>query len=137
MNKIRSNIAGHKIWVLVNETTHVQGRYIANIIIGTLEIDKSGQVYLLNSEVFEKTNHSTITKFFDRLMFHLWPDGIRHDDIMLFVSDAEPYMIKAGKSIGMLYSMVHITCVAHGVHRIAEEIRKRFSNVDKLIAKVK
>lgn len=71
-------------------------------------------------------------------MFLLWPDGIRHDDVMLFVSDAAPYMIKAGKSIGMLYSkMVHITCVAHGVHRVAEEIWGQFSNVDKLIAKVK
>jgi len=138
MNKIRSNIAGHKIWVSVDETTDVQGRYIANIIIGTLEIDKPGQVYLLNSEVLEKTNHSTITKVFDRSMFLLWPDGIRHDDVMLFVSDAAPYMIKAGKTIGVLYSkMVHVTCVAHGVHRVAEEIRGRFSNVDKLIAKVK
>jgi hypothetical protein len=71
-------------------------------------------------------------------MFLLWPDGIRHDDVMLFVSDAAPYMIKAGKSIEVLYSkMVHITCVAHGVHRVTEEIRGRFSNVAKLIAKVK
>jgi hypothetical protein len=138
MNKIRSNIAGHKIWVSVNETIHVQGRYITNIIIGTLEIDKPRQVYLFNSELFEKTNNSTITKVFDRSMFHLWPDGVRHDDVMLFVNDAAPYTIKTGESIGVLLSkMVHITCVAHGVHRVAEEIRERFSNVDKLIAKVK
>jgi hypothetical protein len=69
MNKYRSNIAGHKIWVSVNETTHVQGRYIANIIIGILEIDNPGQVYLLNSKVLEKTNNSTTTKVFDRSMF--------------------------------------------------------------------
>lgn len=138
INKIRFNIAGHKIWVSVDETTDVQGRYIANIIIGTLEVDKPGKVYLLNSEVLEKINHSTITKFFDRSMFLLWPGGIHHDDVLLFVSDAAPYMIKAGKSIGVLYSkMIHITCLAHGVHRIAEEIRGRFANVDKLIAKVK
>jgi len=62
MNKIRSNIAGYKIWVSMNETTDVQGRYIANVIIGTLEVDKPGQVYHLNSEVLDKTNHSTITK---------------------------------------------------------------------------
>jgi hypothetical protein len=109
MNKIISNIAGYKIWVSVNETTHVQDRYIANIIIGTLEIDKPGQVYLLNSEVLEKTNDSTITKIFDRSMILLWPDGIRHDDVMLFFSDTTSYMIKAGKSIAVLYSnMVYI-----------------------------
>lgn len=60
----------------------VQWRYIAIVIIGTLEVDKPGQVYLLNSEVLEKTNHSTITKVFDQSMFLLWPDGIRHDDVM-------------------------------------------------------
>jgi hypothetical protein len=42
MNKIRSNIAEHKIWISVNETTDVRGRYIVNIIIGTLEVDKPG-----------------------------------------------------------------------------------------------
>lgn len=61
MNKIRSIIAGHKLLVSVDETTDVQGRYIANIIIGTLEVDKPWQVYLLNLEVDEKTNHSIIT----------------------------------------------------------------------------
>lgn len=30
MNKIRSNIAGHTIWISIEETTDVQGRYIAN-----------------------------------------------------------------------------------------------------------
>jgi hypothetical protein len=76
--------------------------------------------------VLEKTNYSTITKVFDRSMFLLCLDGIRHDDVMLFISDAAPYMIKAGKSIGVIYSkMVHITCVAHVVHRVAEEIREQ------------
>jgi hypothetical protein len=138
MNKIRSNIIGHKIWVSVDETTDVQGRYIANVIIGTLEVNKPGQVYLLNSEMLEKTNYSTITKVFDQSMFLLWPDGIRHDDVLLFLSDAAPYMVKAGKTIGALYSkMVHVTCLAHGIHRVAEEIRGRFTKVDKLISKVK
>lgn len=43
MNKIRSNIAVHKIWVSVDETTDVQGRSIANIIVETLEVDRPGK----------------------------------------------------------------------------------------------
>jgi len=136
MNTIRSNIAGHKIWVSMNETTDVQGRYIANVIIGTLKVDKPGQVYLLILEVLEKANHSTITKVFDQSMFLLWPDGIRHGDVMLFF--IVPYITKAEKAVDVLYSMmVHITCLVHGVHRVAEEIREQFETVDKLIAKVK
>jgi hypothetical protein len=65
-------------------------------------------------------------------MFLLWPD------VLFFLSDAAPYMVKAGKTIGALYSkMVHVTCLAHGVHKVTEERRRRFTKVDKLISKVK
>ena len=42
--------------------TYVEGRYVANVIIGTLEIDGPGTTMLLNSEVLEKANYSTISK---------------------------------------------------------------------------
>lgn len=58
INKIRSNMAGHKLFS-IDETTDVYGRYITNVIIGTLELDKPGKIYLLNLEVLEKTNYST------------------------------------------------------------------------------
>jgi len=96
--------------VSIDEPTDVEERYVANVIIGTLEVDNPGKICLLNSEVFEKANHSTISKLFDRF-FILWPEGILHDNVLLFVSDAAPYMVKARKSLQVLYSkMVHITC---------------------------
>ena len=71
-------------------------------------------------------------------MFVLWPNGIRHDDVLLFVTDAAPYMVKAGQTLQSLYSkMKHLTCLAHGIHRVAENIRKKFKKVDKLISRVK
>jgi DNA integrity scanning protein DisA with diadenylate cyclase activity len=33
--------------------------------------------------------------------------------------------------------MIHITCTAHGLHRVAEEVRGTFSTVDKVISSVK
>jgi len=39
MDKIRSNIKGKKVWLSVDETTDVEGRYVANVFIGTLETD--------------------------------------------------------------------------------------------------
>jgi len=45
---------------------------------------------------------------------------------------------KQEKKIGAIYSkMVHVTCLAHGVKRVVEEIRGQFIKVDKLISKVK
>jgi hypothetical protein len=92
----------------------------------------------LHSEELDKTNHSTIFKLFDKAMGILWPEGVEHDNVLLFVSDAAPYMIKAGKAIQTLYSkVIHITCLAHAFHRLAEKVCDEFSEVDKVISSVK
>jgi hypothetical protein len=136
INNIRQRVFSKKNWISVDETTDAEGRYIANAIIGTLEEDSV--ISLLNTEDLEKTNHSTISKFFDKSLSILWPDGIKHDDVLLFLSDAAPYMIKCGKSLSALYSkMIHVTCAAHGLHRTSEEVRGRFSTIDKIVSNVK
>jgi len=42
-------------------------------------------------------------------------------------------MVKAGKALSDT-KMIHITCLAHAVHRVCEEIRKSFQKIDSLIA---
>lgn len=45
------------------------------------------------------------------------------DNFLLFLSDANPYMVKAATSMQTYYSkMIHVTCVAHALHTVAEEI---------------
>ncbi|PSN51684.1 hypothetical protein C0J52_09598 [Blattella germanica] len=68
----------------------------------------------------------------------LWPNGAKRENILLFVTDAAPYMIKAGKGLKMLYpKMIHVICLAHAIHRVAEEVRGNYPEVDKLISNVK
>lgn len=137
--KIRNYVDKKKIWISVDETTDVTGRFVANVVIGKLEIDRAGEIFLLHSEELEKTNHSTIFKLFDKAMGILWHEGVQHDNVLLFLSDAAPYMVKAGKCIKMLFTIkcIHLTCLAHAFHRIAEKIRNEFSDVDKVVASVK
>lgn len=79
-----------------------------------------------------------IVKLFDHSMFVLRLNGIRHDNVLLFATDAAPYMVKAGRTLQSLYSkMIHLTCLAHGIHRVAKNIREKFKKVDKLISMVK
>jgi hypothetical protein len=75
--------------------TDATGRDVVNVIIGTLEIDSSGKIFLINSEVLDKANYATISRLFDDSLLILWPEGIRHENILLFLSDAVPYMVKA------------------------------------------
>lgn len=47
-------------------------------------------------------------------------------------------MVKAGEVLKSLYSkMIHVTCVVHGLHRMAEEVRSQFNVVDKVILIIK
>lgn len=132
---IRNYISNQKIWISIDETTDVKGRFIANVTIGTLSSDNPGKTFLLTSEVLDKANHQTICKLFDNSLFLLWPEGLRRDDVLLFITDAAPYMVKAARSLDIFYTnMIHLTCLAHGLHRIAEEIRKHFPKVDNLIS---
>lgn len=138
MDNFRKSITVKKNWVSIDETTDVEGRFIANVIVGTLLVDGPGEIFLLTFEVLEKGNFSTIAKLFDKSIFLLWPDGIQHNNVLLFLSDAAPYIIKAGTILKVFYSkMVHVTCLAHAMHKIAEEISSKFPEVDKLISRVK
>jgi hypothetical protein len=44
-------------------------------------------------------------------------------------------MTKAAKSLQLLYpKIIRVTCLAHALHRVAEEVRGRYPAVDQLIA---
>lgn len=131
-------VNGKNIWVSIDETTDVTGRFVANVIIGTLEENGSGKIFMLNVEELEKVNDSTVFKLFDNSMNIFWPDGVKHDDVLLLLSDAALYMVKSTNVIKTLYSkMIHTTCLAHGLHRVAETIRILNPEVDKIIVNVK
>jgi len=47
-------------------------------------------------------------------------------------------MVKSGKSIQVFYpKVIHVTCIVHGLHLIAEKILANYCKVDKVIANVK
>ena len=51
------------------------------------------------------------------------------------MTDAAPYMKKAAGALKRIFpKMLHITCLAHALHRICEEIRRLFPEVDQIIA---
>jgi hypothetical protein len=84
--------------------------------------------------VLERVNNSSTAVVFDIAMNLLWTDEVEQENVLLFVSDAAPYMIKAAKALQSLYpKMIHVTCLAHALHRVAEEVRGSYPQVDKLI----
>jgi hypothetical protein len=76
-------------------------------------------------------NNSFIAVVLKNAMHLLWPDEVERENVFLFVSDAAPYMIKALKALQLLYlKMIHVTCLSHALHRVAEEVRWSYPEVD-------
>lgn len=137
LSEIRADLSNNLLWISADETTDSCGRYMANLIVGKLSKDPSTP-HLVACKVLEKTNHSTIARFINDSIRSLFSDSSMDEKICVFVSDAAPYMVKAGQALKVFYpKLLHFTCLAHGLHRVAEEIRKEFGIVNKLISSTK
>ncbi|XP_003737959.1 uncharacterized protein LOC100902100 [Galendromus occidentalis] len=135
---IRASIGEGKIWVSVDETTDSRGLFVVNTVVGKLSASEPSTAYLLGSEIVERTNHATIAQAFCNSLSILWPEGIKHERVLLFVTDGAKYMKKAADGLKVLFpNMVYVTCLAHGIHRVCEEIRKLCPETDSFIASVK
>ncbi|KAL4096615.1 hypothetical protein QTP88_021534 [Uroleucon formosanum] len=137
LTSIRQNIQDGPIWVSIDESTDADGRYVGNVIVGKLSSEPCNS-FLLNCVQLDKCNHKTIAKLFNDSMNLLWPEGVKYENVFLFLSDAAPYMCKAGNVLNAFFpKLIHVTCLAHGFHRVAETIRSSYPDVDQLIATVK
>lgn len=118
------------------ETT--KGNHAANAIIGTIEEDWRSKIFLLNTNALEKTNHFNVCKFFDESLSIFWFDGIKQNDVLLFLLDSAPYLIECGKLLNVLYSkMVYVECTVRVLHRTSDEVSGQFGIIDKIVSNVK
>lgn len=137
IDRIKMEVGNEKIWISIDESTDCTGRSIGNVVVGILNKEKSKQ-FLLTTEVLEQSNHSTIAQLFTKSMILIYENEIKHENVFLFLTDAAPYMIKAAKGFKVSYpKMIHLTCLVHGLHRVAESIRFSFPEVNQLISNVK
>lgn len=139
IRSIKEVVKNHYVYLIVDETTDCCGRYIANLLIGVLSSSFGGKSYLIACKQLDKTNHLTILRFVNEALMNFFrPEIVPTEKILLLLSDAATYMVKAGQQLKMLYpNLIHVTCLAHGLNRVAEEIRNQFPDVNALIGNVK
>lgn len=69
---------------------------------------------------------------FNNSLSSLWPEGIKYDNVIPFISDAVLFVVKAEKATRSFHSIIiHMACIARAIYGVTEEIRGHFSNVDK------
>ena len=136
MKKLGESVGDNKIWISIDETTGLTGRSIANVIIGILDFES--KMFLLNTQELEKMNHNTSAMLFNDSMSILYPNGIKYENVLLFLTDAASYMIKAAEGIKITFGKItHLTCMNYALNRLSEKIRSLNPKSNKLISNVK
>ena len=52
---------------------------------------------------------------------NLLGEDFGENKILQLLTDAAPYKVKAANSLKVFYSkLIHVTCLVHGLHRVAE-----------------
>jgi hypothetical protein len=134
LQKIRNLVGDNYIWFSVDETTDANGRYIANFIVGILNGEPSPS-HLIAVKELEKTNHLTISRFVNETLAMLFlPGQLPYEKVLYMVTDGAAYMVKAGQNLKIFFpNLLHVTCMAHAMNRVAETVREAFPLVNKLI----
>lgn len=134
LQKLKEHISDNYVYLVVDETTDVRGNYVANLLIGKLSSHEAGYPFLLASKILDKTNHDTICRFINSSLKIFPNDSGIENRVLLLLTDAASYMIKAGKLLKTFYkNLIHVTCIAHALNLIAEKVRDSFPELNSLI----
>ena len=134
---IKKGLEGKSIWISIDETTDSLKRKVANVIIGELKCEDYSKPYLAKCTFLETADSAAIARLANDTLNELWP-GFDKQLLKVLISDAAPYMVKAGKDLKIFYpSLIHVTCLCHGLHRVCELVRELYPEVNKLIASIK
>nr|CAD7602615.1 unnamed protein product [Timema genevievae] len=123
---MKEDIGDSYFWASVDETTDRCVRNITNIVAGKLDTTGPSSPHLIASRVLEGTNSSTIARVVRDSLRVLWPSENNDEKFMALLTDSVAYMLNAGASLKLFcQKLIHITCLAHAVHIVAEHIRSR------------
>ena len=121
------------MWISVDETTDRLGRWVANLIVGKLDPDTPSVPHLVCSKELEKTNQETVAQFVNNALKTVYLNNLDENKVLVIYTDAAPYMVAAVKLLKIFYpALLHITCLAHAVNRVAETIRLEYPQVNKI-----
>ncbi|GJQ74490.1 hypothetical protein Trydic_g21359 [Trypoxylus dichotomus] len=130
-NSIKAALKEKKLWLSCDETTDCKRNYILSITVRTLEpLQYSSPLLLANKRLSHRTGdaiHNVIRSTLEK--FELTPN-----QVMMFVTDATTSMLRAGSYLkNDCSTLLHVTCLLHALHLVAETIRRNYSDVDSLI----
>ncbi|VVC26795.1 Hypothetical protein CINCED_3A018020 [Cinara cedri] len=84
IDRIRKEIGEGPIYVSIDETTDVDRRYVANVILGLMHEEICSKSYLLTCEELSKCNYQTVGNLFHDALIILWPNDIKYNTFFFY-----------------------------------------------------
>ena len=101
-------------------------------------LKQDAKPFLIDVQYTATTNHATVAHIVVQALKGVLGEQDKFDKVLLLLSDSAAYMHKMATGMSaLLPNCLHVTCLAHGLHRIAETVRTLFNDVDALIANAK
>ena len=137
ISDIRKSVGSNYVYFVVDETPDILQRKVVNVLVGILNGTYS-RPYLLMMKHFDRAvNSQIINQVLNQACFRLWGENIPFEKVLLVLSDAAAYMKRALGQDSIFTNCLHITCLAHLLHNIAEVIRDKYHLVNELVSLVK
>ena len=138
MTLIKNELSDKYLWISIDETKDIFKRNAVNVIVGTLEGNKQTKHYLLSTQFVSSANADNMIKSIEKSLEKFWPLEQISEKILLLVTDRANYMKNAGEKLKVRFpKLIHLTCLAHGLHDISETIRLNFPLVNKFVLNAK
>ncbi|KAJ4430014.1 hypothetical protein ANN_22222 [Periplaneta americana] len=108
------------------------------MVVGKLSPDGPSIPHLVCVKELSKVNSQAIAYFVNKGLQSLYSSNIDDSKVLLFSTDAASYMVAAAPLLKTFYpNLTHVTCLAHGLHRVSETIRNEFPLVNSFISNTK
>ncbi|KAH8040171.1 hypothetical protein HPB51_009549 [Rhipicephalus microplus] len=116
----------------------MKGCFVAHFLAGKLAAHEKTKAFLVCSKLLERTNGESIAYLVNESLKVLYLAGVDDNKVLLLYTYAAAYMHKTAHLLRAFYPQVmHVTCLAHALHRVCKELRKHFIEVKELIASIK
>jgi len=138
MVKLKSVLSNFSSIYLQFDETECHGSKVNALLIGGLDGCHHHEPYLAQIDVSDAApNAQNVQQFILSALADL---GLMNDynKVKVLLTDGASYNVAAGKQMKHLFpSMLHIICVAHLFHRIAQKIMDEYPDVNSLLTNIK
>ena len=130
---IENILSNNHCFIICDEASIEQQKFF-HVLVG--RIDNPKKIFLYKSKtILGNINSDYVIHEIDQVTRDL---SLKREQFNLFITDAAPYIVKAGQFLSKLFpDMFHTTCVAHLLHNCANKVQAHYNNVNNLIASVK